>query len=140
VLKSRGNALSFQGAQVEKGMYQVADTDSIARCCEWVGWSENVFNETFNITNGEFMSLKDYWPLIAEGLGIEVCEDRLFSFAKEFPGMCEERDAIREEKGLTARNLEAFLGQSSHFSEFGGGESSGECECDVVYQGDAGGM
>jgi nucleoside-diphosphate-sugar epimerase len=117
VLKSRGEKFHFPGAR-ETGMYQVTDTDLIARCCEWAGQSRKAFNQTFNITNGEFMSLKDYWPLIAECLGMEAGEDRPFKFAKELPGMSEEWDEIRQKNGLIAPDLGTYLGQSGQFSDF----------------------
>lgn len=118
VLKGRGERFHFPGAEGETGMYQVTDTDLIARCCEWAGGSEKGFNQTFNITNGEFMSLKDYWPLIAECLGMEVGEDKPFKFVKELPGTKKEWDEIREKEGLIAPDLESFLGQSGQFSDF----------------------
>ena len=125
VLKSRGEGFHFPGAGGETGMYQVTDTDLIARCCEWAGREEKAFNQTFNLTNGEFMSLKDYWPLIAECLGMKVGEDRPFNFAKELPGMSKEWDEIRRKDGLIAPDLDSFLGQSGQFSDFVCGRTSG---------------
>jgi nucleoside-diphosphate-sugar epimerase len=119
VLTGRGKCFHFPGEQGGAGMYQVTDTDLIARCCEWAGSSEKAFNQTFNITNGEFMSLKDYWPLIAECLGMELDEDsRPFGFAKELPDMSQEWDKIRKKEGLIAPDLQSFLGQSGQFSDF----------------------
>lgn len=117
LLKGKGEALRFPG-EGQTGIYQVTDTDLIARACEWAGREEKARNQKFNLTNGEFMSLKDYWPLVAECLGMDVGEDRLFDFTKEMPAMADEWDGIRKKHDLVSPSLDAYLGQSLQFSDF----------------------
>lgn len=44
VLKGRGEALHFPGAQGETAMVQVTGTDLIARFCEWAGKTREAAN------------------------------------------------------------------------------------------------
>ncbi|KAK3080423.1 hypothetical protein LTS18_001514 [Coniosporium uncinatum] len=117
VLKERGEKLHWPG-KGEAGMYQVTDTDVIAKACEWAGKSDEARNQVFNLENGEFMGLKDYWPVVAECLGMEVGEERPFSFTKDMPAMKEEWDKIRKGHELQAPDQEKYLGQSLQFSDF----------------------
>ncbi len=64
------------------------------------------------------MSLKDYWPLISECLGMEEGDARPFSFSKDMPTMGLEWDEIRKKHDLVAPELGAYLGQSLQFSDF----------------------
>ncbi len=70
VLKARGDKLRFPGAGGETGMYQVTDTDLIARACEWAGRTKSAFNQKFNLTNGELLHSFDTYANTALGFGI----------------------------------------------------------------------
>ncbi|KAF2421151.1 nucleoside-diphosphate-sugar epimerase [Tothia fuscella] len=116
VLKLRGESLHFPG----KGsvMLEATDTGVIAECAEWCLRSEKSKNQCFNITNGEFMSVKEEWPLIAECFGMKPGEEKPLSFKDDLPQFAEEWDQVREKYGLKAPKLDWFLGQSTQFAEF----------------------
>lgn len=116
ILKSRGEPLHFPGS--ESAMVTATDTGIIARCCEWALHSPKAANQCFNLGNGEFFSIKEEWPIIAQTLGMTVGEDRSISFARELPSMAAEWDGIRQKHNLLAPELETFLGQSTQFADF----------------------
>jgi hypothetical protein len=116
VLKERGEPLYYPG---EGGaMLEATDTGIIAQCCEWAAESPAAKNQCFNLTNGEFSSFKEEWPLIASCLGMEVGEQRQLSFRTALPAMAADWDRVREKHGLVAPTLDTFLGQSTQFSDF----------------------
>jgi hypothetical protein len=117
VLKERGDPLYYPGTG--SPMVEATDTGLIAQCAEWSLHSPNAKNQTFNLTNGEFFSLRAEWPFIAKCLGMQPgTEDRVISFSSTMPTMAKEWDAIREKYSLKAPPLEEFLGQSAQFSDF----------------------
>jgi hypothetical protein len=99
-------------------MSQPTDTDLMAQAMEWAGHAEAAQNQVFNIDNGELYSLADQWPVIAECFGMEVGDDRGFSFLEEMPKRAGEWDAIRARHDLIAPDVSTFLGQSTQFAEW----------------------
>jgi hypothetical protein len=116
VLKDRGEPLHYPGKS--SAMLEATDTGIIAACAEWALRSENASNQCFNITNGEFLSLKDEWPLIAKCFGMEVGEEKPLSFRNDIPKWSDEWDQVREKYHLKAPKLDWYLGQSTQFADF----------------------
>ena len=116
LLKARGEPLHYPGPR--GNLSQPTDTDLMARAFEWAGNEEKAQNEVFNIANGEMFSIGDQWPLNADSFGMEVGEDRPFSFIDEMPKLAGEWDAIRARHKLISPNLETFLGQSVQFADW----------------------
>ncbi len=116
LLRRAGEPLHFPGSR--GGVSQPTDTDLMARAIEWAGHSEAARNQVFNIGNGDFFSLAEMWPVIADAVGMEVGEDRGFPFVEDIPRRSAEWDAIRTEHDLIAPDAEAFLGQSTQFADW----------------------
>ena len=116
VLKERGEPLYYPGAGL--AIAQATDSDLIAECCEWVLKEPKARNQCYNIENGEFASLKEHWDIFAEVLGMEAGPEKQFSFRKDIPSFGKEWDQIREREKLKAPGLDAFLGQSTQFTDF----------------------
>lgn len=116
ILKARGEPLYYPGNGTS--MLEITDTGIIAQCCEWALKTPQAKNQCFNIDNGEFLSMKEEWPVIASCFGMAVGEERLLSFRNHLPKLAGEWDKVRERYNLKAPDLNTFLGQSTQFSEF----------------------
>jgi len=99
-------------------VFDSTDADLIAKTCEWCLLEPKARNQCYNITNGETASLKEWWPLVAEVLGMTAGPEKPLSFTKDIPGWGEEWDKIRARYSLKAPALEPFLGTSGQFSDF----------------------
>lgn len=117
VLRERGEPLYYPGTG--SAMLEATDTTLIAQCAEWALHSPNASNQTFNLTNGEFFSLRSEWDFIAGCFGMQAPpSDRPISFIETMPTMAEEWNRVREKYDLKSPPLPEFLGQSSQFSDF----------------------
>jgi nucleoside-diphosphate-sugar epimerase len=114
--RERGEPLHYPG--VRDLLAQPTDTDLMAAAFQWCFESPAAANETFNVTNGEMMSLKALWPVIAETLGMEPGEDRPIGFVDTLGGCGPQWDAVREHHRLKAPALDAFIGKSFQFADF----------------------
>jgi hypothetical protein len=106
-------------------MVEATDTGLIAQCAEWSLTTPTAQNQTFNLTNGEFLSLKSEWPFIASCLGMQPGSDRPISLRETLPSMKGDWDIIRQKYALKAPSLDEFLGQSAQFSDFVFGRKEG---------------
>jgi hypothetical protein len=116
ILKARGEPLYYPGRG--SAMLEVTDTGVIAQCCEWVLRTPNAQNQCFNITNGEYLGIREEWPLIASCFGMTVGEEKRLSFRDDLPKLAPEWDQVREKHNLKSPKLDWFLGQSTQFTEF----------------------
>ncbi len=114
--RARGEPLHYPG--IRDLVAQATDTDLMAACFEWCFGSPAADNEIFNITNGEMISLKALWPVIAETLGVQQGEQRPIAFVEALGGCRSEWDAVRERYRLTAPALDDFIGKSLQFADF----------------------
>jgi nucleoside-diphosphate-sugar epimerase len=117
VLRERGEPLHYPGTG--SPMVEATDTTLIAQCAEWALHAPEARNQHFNLTNGEFFSLRAEWPALASYFGMQPGEmDKPIRFQEEMPSMAKEWDVIRTKYGLKAPKLGEFLGQSAQFSDF----------------------
>ncbi|MEQ8861156.1 MAG: NAD-dependent epimerase/dehydratase family protein [Pseudomonadales bacterium] len=124
--RERGEPLYYPGNR--DLVAQPTDTDLMAAAFEWCFASKAADNQIFNVTNGEMMSLKALWPLIAETLGMKPGESRPIHFVEALSDCGAEWDAVRRRYGLKADELDAFIGKSFQFADFCltlGGENPG---------------
>jgi nucleoside-diphosphate-sugar epimerase len=116
LLKARGEPLHYPGPR--GNISQPSDTDLMATAFAWAATADAARNQVFNIDNGELFSLADQWPVIAECLGMEVGEDRAFSFLEDLPPQVHEWNAIRGRYNLIAPSVADFLGSSAQFADW----------------------
>jgi len=114
--RERGEPLYYPGSR--DLIAQPTDTDLMAAAFEWCFAAAAADNQIFNVTNGEMMSLKVLWPVIADTLGMEAGEPRPIHFVEALSGCGAEWDAVRERYGLEAGALDAFIGKSFQFADF----------------------
>ena len=114
--RERGAPLSFPGGAT--GLSEAVDADLLAAAFEWATAAPGARNETFNITNGDVLSWRDWWPVIADALGMEVGPDRPMSLAAEMPARAGEWAAIVDRYSLRSpRDLAAFVGDSFVYAD-----------------------
>jgi len=114
--REAGLPLPFPGAL--ESVFEMVDTDLLARSMEWAAATPSARNEIFNITNGDVASWEDLWPTIADALGMKTCPPEPISLGKEMPKHEAEWAAIVRKYNLRApANLYAFVGESFFFAD-----------------------
>lgn len=115
IQKEKGESLKYPGTS--SAIFEVVDVDLLARSILWAGESPSARNETFNVANGDVMTMKDVWPVVAECFQMEVGEDRPLRLADTLPYKELEWQGIVKKYGLSAPSLEEFVGQSFQFAD-----------------------
>jgi nucleoside-diphosphate-sugar epimerase len=116
LLKARGEPLHYPGPR--GNISQPSDTDLMAEAFAWAATADAAQNQVFNIDNGELFSLGDQWPAIADCFGMQVGEDRAFSFVKDLPAQADAWNAICARHDLIAPGAAEFLGSSAQFADW----------------------
>jgi len=117
LLREEGSPLYFPGGNFSS-VFELVDTDLLARALEWSATSDSARNETFNITNGDVATWEDLWPVIADAFGMEAGASKPLSLAKEMPKRQAEWAAIVKKYGLVApADLKAYVGESFYFAD-----------------------
>ncbi|HVN28389.1 MAG TPA: SDR family oxidoreductase [Candidatus Binataceae bacterium] len=114
--REQGLPLPFPGAT--ESVFEMVDTDLLARSMEWAAATPAARNEIFNITNGDVGSWEDLWPVIADALGMTTSPPESISLGTEMPKHEAEWAAIVRKYNLRApANLYAFVGESFFFAD-----------------------
>jgi nucleoside-diphosphate-sugar epimerase len=117
LLREEGSPLYFPGGN-SSTVFELVDTDLLARAMEWSATSDSARNETFNITNGDVATWEDLWPVVADAFGMEAGASKPLSLAQEMPKRQAEWAAIVKKYGLAApADLKAFVGESFYFAD-----------------------
>ena len=116
LLREEGSPLFFPGG--DPSVFELVDTDLLARSMEWAATTDAARNETFNITNGDVATWQDLWPVVADALGMEVGPPRPISLAEEMPKRQADWTVIVKKYNLVAPvDLHAYVGESFHFAD-----------------------
>jgi nucleoside-diphosphate-sugar epimerase len=116
LLREEGSPLYFPGGN--PSVFELVDTDLLARSMEWAATTDACRNETFNITNGDVATWQDLWPVLADALGMKVGPEKPLSLAEEMPKRQAQWAAIVKKYNLVApADLQAFVGESFHFAD-----------------------
>jgi nucleoside-diphosphate-sugar epimerase len=116
LLREKGEPLYFPGGN--PSVFELVDTDLLARSMEWSATSNAARNETYNVTNGDVATWQDLWPVIADALGMQPGPNRPLSLAEEMPKRHAEWAAIVKKYNLAApADLKAYVGESFYFAD-----------------------
>ena len=75
ISKALGLPLRHPGSrQNASALYQVTDTEHLAKAVLWMATTERAANEPFNITNGDIFRWETMWPTFAEYFGMDLAE------------------------------------------------------------------
>jgi nucleoside-diphosphate-sugar epimerase len=114
LLKERGEPLHFPAASNDLTIHEGVDADIVAGALAWAAMEPKARGEAFNVTNGDVFIWQNVWPAIAETLGMEVGENRPFSFVEQMPQLDGEWAAIVEKHGLRApKSIVEYAGYNS---------------------------
>ena len=73
ISKELGLPLRFPGKPgAYRAIYQVTDSELLAKAMHWCATSSTAENEVFNITNTDFFRWENLWPAFAKFFGMEV--------------------------------------------------------------------
>lgn len=94
---------------------EAVDTRLIGDACAWAASNPQVWNEHFNLTNGEVFSWKDLWPSLADFLHVKMGADKPLCLAEYLPSQAAVWDKIVKTQNLRPLTMSQILGES-HFS------------------------
>jgi nucleoside-diphosphate-sugar epimerase len=115
--REAGLPLSFPGG--DPFVFEMVDTDLLARAFEWAADASTARNEIFNITNGDVFVWQELWPAIADAFGMNVGQPEPIPLAKELPKHEIEWAEIVRKYDLTApADLKTFIGESIAIIDF----------------------
>jgi nucleoside-diphosphate-sugar epimerase len=64
-----------------RALYNVTDSELLARACVWMATDPAAANEPFNITNGDIFRWQDMWPAIADYFGMKTAQAQKIDLA-----------------------------------------------------------
>jgi nucleoside-diphosphate-sugar epimerase len=75
ISKALGLPLRHPGSEANaRALYNVTDSELLARACVWMATDPAAANEPFNITNGDIFRWQDMWPVIADYFGMKTAQ------------------------------------------------------------------
>lgn len=75
ICKARGEPLHFPGtASNYRALYQCTEASLLARAIQWMSTDPRCANQSFNITNGDYLRWENLWPLFADYFGMKLGE------------------------------------------------------------------
>ncbi len=75
ISKALGLPLRHPGSrQNASALFQVTDTEHLAKAIVWMSTSDSAANEPFNITNGDIFRWENMWPAFAEYFDMEMAQ------------------------------------------------------------------
>ena len=75
ISKALGLPLRHPGSEANAhALYNVTDSELLARACVWMATDPEAANEPFNITNGDIFRWEDMWPAIADYFGMKTAQ------------------------------------------------------------------
>lgn len=75
ISKALGLPLRHPGSRRNaSALYQVTDTEHLAKAALWMSTSEAAANEPFNITNGDIFRWENMWPAFADYFDMELAQ------------------------------------------------------------------
>ena len=87
ICRELGMPMRFPGTKAAyESLYQVTDAGLLARATVWGTESPNARDQAFNIANGDHIRWKDFWPVIANMLGVDAGTPHHFSLADRMSG------------------------------------------------------
>jgi nucleoside-diphosphate-sugar epimerase len=116
IQREHGAPLHYPGGA--NRVSQAVDVDLLARAIGWSGESSKARNEVFNVTNGDVFTWPNVWPAIADAFGMDAGDPRPLSLAAHAAPWRAEWDALRARHGLTAPDLDAFVGLSLQYADY----------------------
>ena len=82
ISKALGLPLRHPGSEANAAaLYQVCDTDHLAKAVLWMAEEPRCANEPFNITNGDIFRWRDLWPDLARFFEMETAPPQKIDLA-----------------------------------------------------------
>lgn len=87
ICRELGEPLTFPGTQANYGaLYQCTEAGLLARAMRWMATEPRCANESFNITNGDYIRWKNLWPVFAEYFGMPLGGVNTIKLGQVMPG------------------------------------------------------
>lgn len=93
------------------GIFEMTDSDLIAKACEWAFQEPVSHNQVYNMTNGDTFALHDIFPILADEFSIDLTEPRHIDIAPELEKLAHLWPTVVQKHNLSAPDdLHALLG------------------------------
>ena len=112
---------------------EMVDVDLLARAITWSGEEPVCRNEIFNLSNGDVVTLRGIWPVIADTMGMEVGPERPTSVAAYVHQREREwAEIVRRHRLVAPTGRAQMLGESCSVADFYSGYASDVSTCTIV--------
>lgn len=113
ICKHEGTPLVFTGTQTTwESHLETSDANLIAEQEIWAATHPHAHNQAFNVSNGDDVTWKELWPVVAHSFGIKAVpfSGQPLSFVDLMKGKEHVWEAMVKEHGLYPMKLADFLG------------------------------
>lgn len=123
ISKALGLPLRHPGSEANAhALFNVTDSDLLARSCVWMATDPAAANEPFNITNGDMFRWTDMWETIAEFFGMKTAQPQKIDLTHMMSDKSALWDRLTAEHSLNPIKFEDIVqwkyGNSVFSSEF----------------------
>ncbi len=116
ISRELGLPLVFPGAGDR--ITEATDARLLARAIAWAGQAPAAANQIFNVTNGDVLTWRGLWPVIARAFGIEVGPPHPMPLPVVMADKEPVWQRIVERYGLLPHTLAELIGSSWQFADF----------------------
>jgi nucleoside-diphosphate-sugar epimerase len=115
VCRETGEDFGFPGGA--QGVLDGVDARLLARAFLWATDSPAAQDAIFNIANGDVFRWPDLWSALADAFDVPAAEPTPRALAEWLPARAGAWDAVRTREGLSAPDLDAFVGDSLIYAD-----------------------
>ena len=113
ISKALGLPLRHPGSEVSaRALYNVTDSDLLARACVWMATDPAAANEPFNITNGDIFRWQDMWRAIADYFEMKTAQPQKIGERRPLGQSLQRHDL--DPRAARARPAEQGAGALAH--------------------------
>ncbi len=101
----------------EHGLGECTDARLLARAVEWAAATPECAGEIYNITNGDVVAWRDWFPRIAAHFDVPLGEPQPLSLVREMPGHVDTWRKLAAREALRCEDLDALIGLSWQYAD-----------------------
>ena len=116
ISRELGLPLVFPGAGDR--ITEATDARLLANAILWAGQAEQAANQIFNVTNGDVLTWRSLWPVVARAFGMEVGQPHPMSLPVVMSDKEPVWQRIVQRHGLLPHTLAELIGSSWQFADF----------------------
>ena len=115
-LQSEQDAL-LEILRLDRRAHLTTDATLLARAVEWAAATPECAGEIYNITNGDVVAWRDWFPRIAAHFDVPLGEPQPLSLVREMPGHVDTWRKLAAREALRCEDLDALIGLSWQYAD-----------------------